>query len=148
MPHIRIWIHFVWTTKNREPVMKKEVRKIIFQHIRQNATAKGIYIDSIDGYLEHAHALISLNAGQTVDKIMQLLKGESSFWVNREKLIHGKFEWQDKYFAVSVSESKVPVVRRYINGQEEHHRKMTFQEEFLALLKKHRIAYDERYLWE
>ncbi len=77
---------------------------------------KDIYIDSIDGEKKHLHALIFLGAKQCVSEIAQLLKGEASFWTNNEKLVKGKFEWQEKYFAVSVSKSVLPTVRKYIRN--------------------------------
>ena len=107
MGYIKIWIHLVWTTKNREPLLSKEIRSSLFEHIRENAQSKDIYIDFINGYLEHIHCLISLKSGQNIDRILMLLKGESSHWINKSKLTKTKFEWQDEYFAVSVSESTV-----------------------------------------
>ena len=131
MPYIRVWIHFVWSTKNREPYMKtREIRQTIFNHIRENAEEKGIYIDFINGYVEHVHCLISLEHDQSMSKIMQLIKGESSFWINKNGIFEEKFEWQDEYFAVSVSESAVNQVRNYIKNQEEHHQKKTFKDEY------------------
>ena len=97
MGYIKIWVHLVWTTKNREPFLTKEIRKQILDHLLKNAIDKGIYIDFINGYLEHVHCLVSLGSGQNIDKIVMLLKGESSYWINKNKLIRQKFEWQDEY---------------------------------------------------
>ena len=130
MGYIKVWIHLVWTTKNREPLLLKEIRDNLFEHIRENAHGKDLYIDTINGYSEHIHCLVSLPSGQTIDKILMLLKGESSHWMNKNKLVKTKFEWQDEYFAVSVSESAVKKVREYIRDQKEHHRKKSFQEEY------------------
>ena len=130
MGYIKIWIHLVWTTKNREPLLTPDIRKQVLDHIRENAIDKGIYIDFLNGYLEHVHCLISLGSGENIDKILMSLKGESSFWINKNNLFCRKFAWQDEYFAVSVSESAVNRVREYIKNQEEHHRKRTFQEEY------------------
>jgi len=137
MGYVKIWVHLVLTTKDREPSFSKEIRKIFFDHIRENARTKGIYLDFINGYLEHVHCLISLKSGQNIDKIMMLLKGGSSFWINRQKIIQKKFEWQDEYFAVSVSESAVNRIRDYIKNQEEHHRKRSFQEEYNEFMRKY-----------
>ncbi|WP_417939832.1 transposase [Flavobacterium sp. RS13.1] len=95
-----------------------------------NALSKGIYVDFISGYSDHCHCLISLGNDQTIQKTIQLLKGESSYWINKNQLTKERFEWQDDYFAVSVSESIVDKVRDYIKNQEEHHKKKTFQEEY------------------
>jgi len=137
MAYIKIWIHAVWSTKNREPLLDRSVRRKVFDHIKTNAEEKNIYIDFINGYTDHVHCLISLKADQTIAKTIQLIKGESSFWVNKQKLIEGKFEWQEEYFAVSVSESHVNRVRDYIKNQEEHHQKVTFEEERLTFISKY-----------
>ncbi len=137
MGYIKIWVHLVWTTKNREPVLAADIRKQVFDHIRENAVDKGIHIDFINGYLEHVHCLISLGSGQNIDKILMLLKGESSFWINKAKIISKKFEWQDDYFAVSVSQSAVNSVREYIRKQEEHHRKHPFEKEYNDFMNKY-----------
>ncbi len=110
MPFVKIWIHFVWSTKNREPLLTDEIRQKVFEHIRENARAKNIHLDFINGYIDHVHCLISLGTDQTIEKIMQLVKGESSFWINKNNLCKTKFEWQDEYFAVSVSETIVESV--------------------------------------
>ena len=125
-----MWIHFVWSTHNHEHFLTDEIRTNVFQHIRENARAKGIYLDMINGYVDHVHCLVSLGSDQTVEKIMQLIKGESSFWINKNQLTKSKFAWQDEYFAVSVNPSGLESVRRYIANQEEHHRKTSFKEEF------------------
>ena len=145
MPYLKIYIHFVWCTKNREPFLNTiEFRKLVWNHIRENAIKKDIYIDFINGYEDHCHCLISLNINQSVDKIMQLIKGESSFWINKNTNLFPsmkgrKFEWQDEYFALSVSESVVNKVRNYIKNQEEHHKKKTFKEEYDEIIEKYNI---------
>jgi len=113
-----------------------EIRQKVFQHIRENTTEKNIHLDFINGYKNHVHCLISLGTDQTMEKIMQLIKGESSFWINKNKLCGGRFEWQDEYFAVSVSETVVESVRNYIANQEEHHRAKSFDEEFEGFMKR------------
>ena len=136
MPYVRVWIHFVWSTKNREPFLTKKIRKDVFRHIKENAKTKDIYIDFIGGYVDHVHCLISLGTDQEVGKLMQLIKGESSFWINKNNLTQGKFGWQDEYFAVSVSESNVAGVRKYIANQEGHHKSKSFDEEFNGFMKR------------
>ncbi|MBS1735818.1 MAG: IS200/IS605 family transposase [Bacteroidetes bacterium] len=137
MPFISVYIHFVWSTKNRVPYLKtKEIREAMWQHIRENAKAKGIFIDFVNGHQEHCHCLVSLGVEQTMSKVMQLIKGESAFWFNKQDFIKEKLEWQDEYFAVSVSESGVNNVRNYIKNQEEHHKKKTFQQEYDEFIEK------------
>ncbi len=143
MPFVKVYIHFVWSTKNREPFMAtKQMRQKVWQHIKENAEAKKIFIDFINGHEEHCHCLVSLGVDQTIEKIMQLIKGESSFWINKqneflEVLAGRKFEWQDEYFAVSVSQSQIDIVRNYIKNQEEHHKYKTFKNEYDEFIKKY-----------
>lgn len=137
MPYIRIWIHLVWATKDRQPYLTEGIRKSVFRHIAENAKAKSIHLDHINGYLEHVHYLISLNADQNIATVAQLLKGESSFWVNKNKLSQERFGWQDEYFAASVSHSQIDVVRNYLRNQEEHHKKKSFQMEFDDFIDKY-----------
>jgi putative transposase len=138
MSHVKVYIHFVWSTKNRKQFLNTmELRKKLWQHIRENAKEKEIFIDFINGYAEHCHCLISLGIDQTIEKIMQLIKGESAYWINKNHLIGPKFEWQDEYFAVSVSESMLDKVRNYIKNQEEHHLNKTFQEEYDEFIEKY-----------
>src|SRR5215813_7452218 len=136
MPYVKVWIHLVWATKNREPYLTREIRQSVFQHIRENAREKGIFIDFINGYVDPVHCLISLGTDQTIEKIMQLLKGESSFWINKNYLCKSKFAWQDEYFAASVSEALVEQCRNYIKHQEQHHQKRSFQEEYEEFLQR------------
>jgi REP element-mobilizing transposase RayT len=139
MPFVKVYIHFVWSTKNRKPFLgSKEIRQKLWQHIRDNAQEKGIFIDFINGYSDHCHCLVSLGVDQTIQKTMQLIKGESSFWINRNgeflRFLNGsKFEWQDEYFAVSVSESSIDRVRNYIKNQEVHHSKKHFRKNMMSL---------------
>ena len=136
MPFVKVWIHFVWSTKNREPLLTSEIRNEVFQHIRDNAKEKGIYLDFIGGYVDHVHCLISLGTGQEIEEIVQLIKGESSHWINKNKLCGGRFSWQDEYFGVSVSENVLDSVRKYIAKQEEHHRTKSFDEEIEGFMKR------------
>ena len=138
MPFIKVYIHFVWSTKNRQSFLSTpKLRKLMWRHIRDNAKKKGIYIDFINGYKEHCHCLVSLGDDQTMRQLMQLIKGESSHWINKENLLSEKFEWQDEYFAVSVSESLVDKVRNYIKNQENHHAHKTWDEEYNELIEKY-----------
>ena len=114
MAFVKIWIHAVWGTKNREPVLEKEILESVCNHIKDNGKLKGIFIECVNGYSDHLHCLMLLNADASISKQMQLIKGESSFWINKNKIIKGHFEWADEYFASSVSEDKLDIVRAYI----------------------------------
>ena len=112
MPYINVYIHFVWTTKNRRPYLNTPaLRKLVWQHIKSNAELKDIHVDFVNGYHDHCHCLVSLKGDQTIRKIMQLIKGESAYWINKNQLTVEKFEWQDEYFAIEVCESRLDKVK-------------------------------------
>jgi putative transposase len=135
MSFVKIWVHAVWATKDREKVLIPEAKQLICNHIRRNALLKGFYIDEIDGYREHLHCLMALKADWSIAKQMQMIKGESAHWINKNGILQRKLEWCDEYFAASVSENKLGYVRNYIRNQEEHHRRISFAEEYTNFLK-------------
>jgi len=138
MSWVRVWIHLVFSTKNKEPFLRTgEIRKKVFQHIKENAEEKGIWLDCVNGYQDHAHCLTSLNKDQTISKVNQLIKGESPFWINQTQLTETMFIWQDDYWAVSVSESHLKPVRDYIFQQEEHHIKKSFADEVKEFMEEY-----------
>ena len=137
MSYVKVMIHAVWGTKNRFPFLTKEIKSSVIEHSKTNARKKRIFIDAIDGSTEHLHCLFGLNADMTISKALQLIKGESAFWINQNKIIHTKFEWADEYFAVSVSESMLNQARTYIRNQEEHHRKKTYREEYDEFIRSY-----------
>jgi putative transposase len=137
MSFVKIWVHLVFATKNREPLLKKEIREGVYKHIIKNCREKGIFLQTVNGHIDHIHCLISLGKDQTIAKVSQLIKGESSFWINQNNLTSEKFSWQDDYFAVSVSESQVPAVMSYIRNQEKHHSKKSFDDEVNEFMTKY-----------
>jgi REP element-mobilizing transposase RayT len=128
----------VFSTKNRQPFLNSsELRRNVFEHIKNNAEEKGIWLDCINGYQEHAHCLISLGKEQTISKVAQLIKGESSYWINQNNLTTEKFVWQDDYWIVGVSESHLESVRKYIHNQEIHHSNQSFESEINKFMEKY-----------
>ncbi len=134
MPYLKVYIHLLWSTKNRESFLTKGVRQVVFNHIRENCKKKSIRLITVNGYTDHAHTLISLGKDQTISKLAQLVKGESSFWINSNHIIKHKFEWQDEYYAASVGESELEKIKKYIDNQEEHHKHESFEEEYKKLM--------------
>ena len=130
MSYVRILIHAVWATKDRKPFLNKENREAMKEHIKEYAKSKGIHLINVNGYVEHLHCIISLDAQQNIATVVNLIKGESSNWAGKNLMLSEKFGWQDEYFAVSVSESHFVAVNNYITRQEQHHNKKTFQEEY------------------
>ena len=135
MSWVRVYIHMVFCTRNRVPFLDSPgLRKKVFQHIKKNAEEKGIWLDCVNGYDSHAHCLISLGREQTISQVAQLIKGESSFWINKNNLTTDKFYWQDDYWAVGVGEIYLKKVRQYIHNQEIHHSKEKFNIELDVIL--------------
>ena len=137
MSWVRIWVHLVYSTKNRIPYLNSlQLREAVFQHVRKNAKEKEIFLEAVNGYQDHMHCLISLNKSKSISETSQLIKGESSYWINKNKIVKDKFSWQDDYWAVGVSESHLAIVKKYIQQQELHHRTQTFTEEINDFMQK------------
>jgi putative transposase len=128
-----IWIHAVFATKNRYPYLYRDIRVQLFNHMKEVADNHRIHAAFINGYSDHCHVLFSLDKKRTITEIMKLVKGESSFWLNKSGLINGAFRWQNDYWASSVSPMLLPRVRNYIANQELHHSKIDFTKELEIL---------------
>ena len=139
MAYVNVLIHAVWGTKNHYPFLTKEIIQKVISHIKDNASKKQILIDRLNGHTEHLHCLFWLNADMSIAKALQLLKGEASCWINKEKMFKSNFEWADEYYAVSISESQIEKLRYYIDTQEEHHKKNTFKEEDDEFIRKNKL---------
>jgi len=137
MSYIKVYVHYIWSTKNRYPFLREDIRFNLFLHMKENARKKDIFLDCVNGYTDHVHCLVSLSDNLSVGKIAQLLKGGSSFWINKNKLTASKFEWQDEYMVVGVGNDKIDLVRDYIAKQAEHHKKMTFEQEYQKFFKRY-----------
>jgi putative transposase len=137
MSFVKIWVHIVFSTRNRENFLSKSIRHDVHQHIIENCKEKGIFLQAINGMSEHLHCLISLGKDQTISQVAHLIKGESSFWINKHQITLTKFSWQDDYFAVSVSESNLATVTNYIKNQEKHHSGKTYTDEVNEFILKY-----------
>ena len=146
--YISSYYHCVFSTKERRPLIFPDLRERLWPFLGGIARQNNMKALEIGGMPDHVHILLSLPSTLPIAKALQLLKGGSSKWVHDTFREHWRFAWQVKYGAFGVSVSILDKTIDYIKNQERHHRKMTFQEEFVALLKKHRITYDEQYLWE
>jgi len=141
-------MHCVFSTKDRHKTMSPQLQERLWPYLGGIARKNGIKALEIGGVEDHVHLLLSLPATMGVAKAMQLLKGGSSKWVHDNLPRLMAFAWQDGYGAFSIGKSQVEDTVDYIRSQTTHHRRVTFQEEFLAFLKKHEIEYDERYIWD
>ncbi|MES2836002.1 MAG: IS200/IS605 family transposase [Bacteroidota bacterium] len=145
--YTQIHIHFVFAVKHRNAVIndswKEELYKYIAGIIRNNEHK----LIAIGGMPDHIHILIGVRASQSISDLMQDVKGNSSKWINEKRFLNTKFEWQEGYGAFSYSKSQINDVVNYINNQETHHAKKSFKEEYLEILKKFEVDYDEKYVF-
>ena|ERR1041384_3214043 len=148
MSYVSSYFHCVFSTKERRPMITPALRERLWPFLGGIARQNQMKAIEIGGVADHVHVLLSLPSTVSISKALQLIKGGSSKWVHETFPEHRLFGWQEKYGAFSVSVSQLDKIISYIKGQEEHHRTRTFQEEFLTLLEKHQIEYDERYLWD
>jgi REP element-mobilizing transposase RayT len=139
--------HFTFSTKNREPWISQSIEDRIWSYIGGVARKHKMTALQVGGIDDHIHTLVMAPPTLSPSQIAQYLKGDSSKWIHEEFPKLRGFEWQDGYGAFTVSKSQIAEVIKYIQNQRKHHRKKTFQEEYLELLQKHGIDYDERYLW-
>lgn len=137
MSFTRILVHCVWTTKNREKTILSSIRKELISHFKEYAESEVIYLLEINAWENHCYAFINFGRNQNIADVMRLIKGESAYWPNKNAKLSFKFVWQDDYYAVSVSESHSNVVCGYIRNQEEHHKKLTWEEQLKQSLAKY-----------
>ena len=148
MSYVSSYWHCVLSTKDRRRQITPDLRERLWPFLGGIARQNQMKAIEVGGMPDHIHILLSLPSTVAIAKALQLIKGGSSKWVHDTFPQHRLFRWQVKYAAFGVSVSLLDKTIHYIKNQEMHHRKMSFQEEFVVLLNKHRIAYDERYLWE
>lgn len=132
--YTRCWVHFIWTTRNREKVLARDARVQISQFLYRYAKSKSIAMEINFVNADHVHALIDLPTGMTIEQVVKLLKGASSHWVNQERVMPAKFSWGRGYAALSVSQSHKQRVAEYIRNQEVHHRTKSFRVELTRIL--------------
>ncbi len=145
---VRLHIHLVFSTKKRERIITDEVRGSLHSYmagILWNIGCAPVLINSVE---DHAHLLFNLGRTTAVSRAVEEVKRCSSKWIKTQGPEFGSFAWQCGYGAFAVSESGVEPVRRYIARQREHHMRRTFQQEHRAMLHRHNIAFDERYVWD
>ena len=143
----RVLVHLVFSTKNREPTIGAEIRPRLHGYLIR--TLENLKSPSIQtgGVADHVHILFALGRTTSQSKIVEEVKKSSSKWMKQEGGVPD-FSWQAGYGAFSIGESQVDAVVSYIQNQEEHHRKVTFQDEYRKFLQKYQLEYDEKYLWD
>lgn len=139
--------HVIFSTKNRVKLISPEIEERLWAYIGGVARQHRMTALQVGGVEDHVHALVNAPPTIAPSQIAQFLKGDSSKWIHEEFPRLRAFAWQDGYGAFTVSKSSLSEVVRYIQNQREHHRQRTFQEEYVEFLQKHRVEYDERYVW-
>jgi putative transposase len=140
--------HLIFSTKNRAPLITEPIRDRLNEYLGGIIRNSGGRLLAAGGMPDHLHLLTSLDKQQSISDALRTIKSNSSGWVHETFPERAGFAWQAGYGAFSVSYSNIPEVSEYIANQAEHHRSKTFQEEFLAFLKRHDVEFDERYLWD
>ncbi|UZH54541.1 IS200/IS605 family transposase [Salinimicrobium tongyeongense] len=131
----KIWVHAIWSTKDRRLLIELSVEDKIHQHINQQLREAGCPVRIINGMPDHIHCLFLLNPQKSISEVIKQIKGSSSHYINHHNLIPQKFAWQTGYAAFSVSESVLEKTSFYIQNQKAHHQKKTFQQEYEDFLK-------------
>ncbi len=141
--------HCIWSTKNRELLIRPDIEESIWNILSATDLRHEMKINRVGGIENHVHVLIEISKTVSVSEAMKQLKGGSSNDINGDALFGGAhFAWQEGYAAFTVSRSQSGAVAKYIAGQREHHRKQTFEDELVAILERHSVEYDSKYLWD
>ena len=146
--YTNIRVHFVWSTKNREPLIAQKFESELHAYLGGILRKRKHLLISAGGMEDHIHLLVGMHPQQSISDLARDMKANSSSWIHDHQEGLSGFAWQAGYGAFSVSQSSVPAVVRYIENQREHHKILSFQEEFISMLKHHEISYDERYIWD
>ena len=144
----RIYLHLIFSTKDRTPTINDQIREPLHAYMATVLKNLGCHANSINSVEDHVHLLFELGRTVSVSKVVEDAKKSSSKWIKTQPTGVADFAWQNGYGVFSVSHSNFEAVRDYIASQREHHRKYTFQDELRALLEKHGVEYDERYIWD
>ena len=139
--YARIWLHLVWGTLERRPILCKPIAAKLSAYLSDYASQKGIYVKINYVNPDHVHVLVDLPTQRPIEEMMQLLKGSSSHWINTSNFLPCKFAWGRGYGAFSVSHSGVSEVANYIATQEEHHRKRSFVEELKLMVERYGLQW-------
>ena len=144
----KVYVHITFSTKNRQNLIDDKIKESLFEYL--GGICKGLECSPIQvgGYKNHIHVLCLLSKKVAQMKLMEELKKRSSLWIKTKGDNYSNFYWQDGYGIFSVNPTEIDVVVDYIKNQEKHHEKLSFKDELLAFLRKYKVEYDERYLWD
>ena len=148
MAHTNLQVHFVWSTKDRRPLSTEDFQEDLYAYIGGILRKRKHVLLAAGGIEDHIHLLVGMHQSQAVADCVRDVKSISSSWIHERFTKLKAFQWQVKYGAFTVSASSVDSVKAYIANQKEHHKTMSFKDEFLAILRKHGIQFDKRYVFE
>ncbi len=146
--YTRLFIHITFATKNRRRCIHPEFASQLFAYMGGICKNLGVIPIEINGPEDHVHVFVAIPPTIAISDLVRFLKANSSRWVHESFPAHKGFRWQAGFAAFSVDPAGVDIVSRYIEGQQEHHRRKTFHDEYIALLEEHGITYDEKYMWD
>ena len=144
----QIYIQVVFAVRGRENLIGGKWKDELYKYICGIVKAKNEKVYAINGMPDHIHILLSIKPDTALSNLMRDIKANSSKWINEKKFVKGKFQWQEGFGAFSYSQSQLDMIIGYINNQEKHHARKSFKEEYIELLKKFRIDYDEKYVFQ
>jgi putative transposase len=146
--YTQLYIQIVFAPKYRQALLKPEWEERLRMYISAIVRNNGHKLIAINNMADHLHLLVGLNPKQSISDMMRLIKGDSSEWINKERLTTRKFQWQEGYGAFSYSKSQIDAVVKYIENQQEHHKKITFLDEYKNMLEKFEVEYKESYIFK
>jgi len=144
----QIYIHFVFSVKGRQNLIQKSWKDELHKYICGIVDGKDQKVYAIGGMADHIHLLVSIKPTIAISDLVRDIKANSSKWINEKKFVIDKFQWQEGFGAFSYAQSQLDNVIAYINNQEQHHKEKTFKDEYIELLQKFNIGYDEKYLFD
>ena len=144
----QLYIHIVFSVKGRENLIHAKWKDELYKYVCGIVNGNHQKVYAIGGMPDHIHLLVSIKPDISISELVRDIKSNSSKWINNKKFVLGKFQWQECFGAFSYAQSQIDVVINYINNQEQHHTKKSFKEEYVELLQKFKIDFDEKYLFE
>jgi len=144
----QIYIQTVFAVSNRQSLIKPEFKEELYKYITGIVTNQGQKLITINGVADHVHLLIGLKPAMALANLVREIKADSSNFINKEKFVHGRFSWQEGYGAFSYGHSQLNRIIRYIRDQEKHHKRRSFKNEYLTLLRKFDIAFEDKYVFD
>jgi putative transposase len=144
----QIYIQTVFAVSDRMSLITRDYKEELYKYITGIVRNKGQKLLQINGMSDHLHVLIGLRPAMAIAELVRDIKSDSSDWINRRKLLRGKFAWQEGYGAFSYGHSQLDTIIRYIQNQERHHKRRSFRDEYLTLLKKFEIEFKEEYVFK